>query len=266
MIYHIVTGDLAAAPLKDAIVIEPSMAGEVVVMKDVLSVGPVRKADGQKFSDMRTEFWQTVFSNEKMPMPVDDLERLLHTGNELSKNDNAKIWLWMAPLPADISMYYWALAYLHKYTGRVWVINIAGLPFLDDAGKIFYPKSIADIQPAQLVKARRLARPVTASETETDVEEWQKMTRENAGIRVHETGKRLSSKSEAFYDDKLISFCSHQYQKASRITSQAISKFLIPTGDMYLGWRLRKIAGTGKLQLQGDATKSLKDFEVKLPE
>jgi hypothetical protein len=49
------------------------------------------------------------------------------------------------------------------------------------------------------------------------------------------------------------------------VVSQALAKFNIPTGDMYLGWRLRKMAEAGKLQLQGDVTKTLKDFDVKLP-
>jgi len=266
MIYHIVTGDMAAGPLKDAIVTEPSMAGEIVVVKDVLSLGPLQKAEGQKFSELRGEFWQTVASNEKKPVVPDDLERVLLTGNELSKHEDARIWLWMAPLPADICTYFWAITYLQKYIGRLYVVNIAGLPFLDENGKIFYPRSLGDISPAELIKARKLARAITPSECAADTEEWQKLVLENAGIRVHETGKRLSSKNSDYYDDKLLSFCSHQFQKASRIIYQAIPKFNIPTGDTYLGWRLCALAASGKLLLQGDTTKTLKDFDVKLPD
>ena len=244
---------------------EPSMAGEVVVIKDVLGVGPLKKGDGQKFSGMRSDFWNQAINNAKAPVQVDDLERLLLAGNELSKNEHARIWLWVAPLPADIATYYWALFYLNKCVGRLYVVNIAGLPFLDGEGKIFYPKSLEYILPAELVKARKLARPVTHSESEAGTEEWKRLVAENGGIRIQESGIRLASKNETYYDDNLISFCSHQYQKASRIIAQSMSKFNIPTGDVYLGWRLRMIAGAGKLQLQGDVTKALKDFEVKLP-
>jgi hypothetical protein len=265
MIYHIVTGDIAAAPLRDAIATDSAMEGEVIIMKDVLSVGPLQKEEGQKFSEIRSAFWQQVAPNEKNPIQVDDLERLLETGNELSKNENAKIWLWQAPWPADIATYYWSLKYLGKYVGRLYVINIAGLPFLDENGKVFYPKGIGDIQPKELVKAKRLARLVTPSELETDGEEWRKLQAENAGIRIHEGGKRLISKSEEHYDNQLISFCSHQYQKASKIINQALIRYNIPTGDVYLGWRLRKMADAGRLELQGDITKGLKDFDVKMP-
>jgi len=265
MIYHIVTGDVAATPLRDAIVMDPAMEGEVVVMKDVLSVGPLKKEEGQSFSELRSAFWQQIINNDKNPVQVDDLERLLHVGNELAKNEDARIWLWTAPWPADICTYHWSLQYVGKYLGRLFMVNIAGLPFLDENNKVFFPKSIGDIQPRELVKAKRLARAVNAAELEVDGFEWRRLVDENAGVRTHEGGKRIVSKGEEHYDNQLISFCSHQYQKASKVVGQALSKFNIPTGDVYLGWRLRKMADSGRLELQGDVTKLLKDFEVKLP-
>jgi len=98
-----------------------------------------------------------------------------------------------------------------------------------------------------------------------DTDDWKRIVDENAGIRTHEGGKKLTSRTETYYDDQLISFCSQQFQKASRIVGQAITKFGIPTGDIYLGWRLRKLAEEGRLQLQGDIAKTLKDYDVKLP-
>lgn len=265
MIYHIVTGDVAAAPLRDALVMEPSMEGTVTVMKDVLSVGPLQKEEGQKFSELRSNFWRQVVINEKNPITVDDLERLLEIGNELSKNEQARVWLWVAPWPADICTYLWMLQYLGKHMGRIFVVNIAGLPFLDDNGKVFFPRSIGELQPKELVKARRLARAVTPGELETDGEDWRRLIAENGGIRTLEGSKKIVSRGEDYYDNQLLSFCSHQFQKASRIVTQTLTKFNIPTGDSFLGWRLRKMTEEGKLQLQGDTAKTLKDFDVKRP-
>jgi len=265
MIYHIVNGDYNAAPLQEAITTEPSMQGDVIVMKDVLSVGPLRKEEGQKFSELRSAFWNQIISNEKNAVTVDDTERLLEVSLELSRNDEAKAWLWVAPWPADVCMYHWALKYLGKYPGKLFVINIAGLPFLDENGKVFFPKGFSELKPRELIKARRLARPVTAGELEVDTEEWQKIVNLNSGVRTLEGGKRIESKGEDFYDGQLTSFASHQFQKASRIITQALTRYAIPTGDLYLGWRLRRMAEEGKLELQGDTSKALKDFDVKLP-
>ena len=265
MIYHIVTGDVAATPLRDAITMEPTMEGEIIVMRDVLSVGPLKKEEGQSFSELRSVFWREVVNNEKNFGQLDDLETLLQTANELSKNEDDKIWLWVAPWPADVCLYHWTLKYLGKYIGRFYVVNIAGLPFLDENGKVFFPKSIGEIQPKELVKARKLARLVTPAELEVDGEEWRKLVDQNAGVRIHEGGKRLTSKNAEQYDNQLMSFATQNYQKASKIVGQAIAKFNVPTGDVYLGWRLRQLVAAEKLHLQGDITKTLKDFDVKLP-
>lgn len=264
MIYHIVVGDMAAGPLAEAIEMEPELKGEVIVLKDILHVGPIQKEEGQSFSDMRSAWWQEV-SNAKEPIRVDDMERLLEVSNAMYKDEEAVAWFWMAPWPADVCAYHWMLYYLSKHSGRFYLLNIAGLPFLDENGKVCYPKNISEILPKELVKARKLARQVTPAEVEVDGEEWNKLVQENAGIRVHEGGKKLASKPEDHYDNQLKSFCSHQFQKASRIVSQALNKYKIPTGDLHLGWRLRKLAESGQLLQQGDATKTLKDFEVKLP-
>jgi hypothetical protein len=264
MIYHLVVGDLAAQPLNDAIINEPSLHGEVVVLKDILHIGPVRKEEGQGFSELRTQFWNEVIPQDK-DLKVEDMERLLEISNSLFKDETAQVWFWMAPAPADVCAYHWMLPYLSKHMGRFFLLNIANLPFLDENGKVFYPKSISQILPKELIKARRLARAVTPAEVEVDGEEWRKLVEENAGIRTHGGGKKLSSQPDSHYDNQLLSFCSHQFQKASRIVSQALNKFGIPTGDTHLGWRLRVLAEQGSLVLQGNTMKELKDFEVKLP-
>ena len=265
MIYHFVVGDMAAEPLKEAVLSEPSMQGEVVVLKDILHVGPLQKEEGQTFSELRTAFWQNVVANEKNFVPVDDMERLLDISAAMFKDEEIKAWFWMAPAPADVSAYHWMLPYLSKHMGRFYLLNITGLPFLDEQGKIYYPKSISEILPKELVKARRLARLVTHAEVEVDTDEWRKLVEENAGIRVHEGGKRLTSKTEDHYDNQLLSFCSQQFQKASKIVRQALSKYQIPTGDVYLGWRLRKLAEEGKIVIQGDSTRALNEYDVRLP-
>jgi hypothetical protein len=266
MIYHIVIGDMAATPVAEAIAATPEMAGEVVVIRDLLNLGPLQKtADGQKFSELRSAFWQEVTHNDKNPVVVDDTERILQVSAAMAGNEEIKAWLWVAPWPADICTWLWLTKYLGKYPGRFYVVNIAGLPFLDANGKVFYPKNISELETKEVVKARKLARQVSYAEIETDEDDWRKLTDGNAGVRTLESGKRIGQKGADNYDAQLISFCSQQFQKASKIANQAIAKFNIPTGDLYLGWRLRILAELDLLHMQGDPAKSMKDFDVKLP-
>lgn len=256
---------MAAQPLAEAVAMEESMNGEVLALKDILHVGPIKKAQGQSFSQLRTEFWKEVVNDEKQEIEVNDLERLLEITTKLHNNEDDVVWLWMAPWPADICAYYWMLNYMGKHLERFYVLNLAGLPFLDGDGKIYFPKNISEILPKELVKARKLARQVTPAELEVDGDEWLNMTAENAGMRLLEGGKKLYTRDESFYDEKILSFCSQQFQKAHRIVNQVINKLSVPTGDMYLGWRIRKLLENGTLLSEGDPAKTLRDFSVKLP-
>lgn len=234
-------------------------------MRDILHIGPLERGEGQSFSALRTEWWQQVVQEAKPAIAVDDLERLLEVSNELYKDNDAVVWFWMAPWPADVCAYHWMLPYLGKHTGRFCVVNLANLPFLDEAGKVFYPKNISELLPRELIKARRLARAITAAELELDSDSWRKLVTEDAGVRTLEGGKKLKSQPESFYDARLISAINHQSQKASRVLHQAMSKHMLPTGDTFLAWRLRVMADNGQIELLGDAARPYKEWEVRLP-
>lgn len=266
MIYHIVVGDEAARPLEQAVAAEPSMAGEVVIMKDILHVGPLQRGEGQAFSALRSAWWQTVWPDAKPPIDVTDLERLLEVSNGLYKDADAQAWCWMAPGPADVCAYYWMLSYLGKHAGRFFIVNMANLPFLNDTGKLFYPKSMSELMPKEIIKARKLARPVTPAEIEMDGEVWNTLTEENAGIRTLEGGKKVLSRADDYYDPQLLSALSGQYQKCPRIMHQLFSKHYLPTGDVHLAWRLRVLAESGIIEIKGDTGKSFREWEVRLPE
>lgn len=265
MIYHFVVGDNAGDALAAAVASGGGVEGEVIPLKDILHVGPLKKEEGQSFSDLRSAFWQQVVVNEKHPIQVDDMERLLSVSGKMYKDDSIQAWFWMAPAAADVCAYYWVLPYLSKHIGRFFIVNIAGLPFLDESGKLFYPKSISTILPRELVKARKLARLVTPSEMEIDTDEWARLVEENAAVRAHEAGKKIISQELDVYDVPLMSFCSQQFQKASKIVRQTMNKYNVPTGDLWLAWRLRSLVAEGKLLAQGDVARALNEFDLRLP-
>jgi len=245
-IIHLIVGDVAAKPLIEACAGHEAMSGEVIVLKDILHVGPL-KTDGLGFSEGRSLFWNTV--NEQQNIEVNDLERLMEISTMLSNDENAAVWFWMAPAPADVAAYFWLLHFLKKHQGRFSVVNINGLPFLDENGKLFYPESIGFIPVKEILKARKLARVTTPSEWETDIDEWPRLVAENEGIRIHEGGKRLKSQPITFYDDVLLQHITAQNQKANKVVNLALSKNKVPTGDLFLHWRLKEMAKEGKIDL-----------------
>lgn len=85
-----------------------------------------------------------------------------------------------------------------------------------------------------------------------------KQRRQNPGRR-----KKLAQYNYDYYDADLRKFITADWQKASKIIHQFLSKNKQTTGDAYLLWRLKTLAAAGGLEVQGEL-KNMKDFELKL--
>lgn len=246
---HLIVGDMTAQPLLEALAADNPLEGDVIILKDLLHIGPL-KTEGMSFSEGRSAFWNKARAEGHQEIQVDDLERLMALSTRMSNDPEIQVWFWMAPTPADISAYFWLLHFLRKHQGRFSVVNINGLPFLDANGKLFYPESIGHIPAKEIVKARRLARVTTPSEWETDGDEWSRLAEENAGLRVHQGGKKLGGHAIDHYDILLSAFITAQPQKAVKVVNQVLTKHKLPTGDLFLHWRLRVMAEAGHISLQ----------------
>ena len=114
------------------------------------------------------------------------------------------IWIWTAPNKHDVSGYYWLMSQLKDFQGRIFILYLHNLPFINEKGHIFYPANIFEIQPKEFLKAKKLARPVTLSEFEIDPDEWTKLCNENNGVRILEGGKKLLQHDYDYYDTELL--------------------------------------------------------------
>jgi hypothetical protein len=144
------------------------------------------------------------------------------------------------------------------------VLYFNNLPFINEKGQIFYPTVLHEIQPKEFLKAKKLNRKVTLSEFEVDPDEWKKLCTENAIVRILEGGKKIVSKNEDFYDKDILSGLSNEWQKGNRAMQSILGKMKVKTGDVFLLWRMKKLAEEEKIEINGDTSKSWKDFEVKL--
>jgi hypothetical protein len=178
-------------------------------------------------------------------------------------NDNSEVvWIWAAQNKHDVCGYYWLISQLKDFQGSVFILYLNNLPFINEKGHIFYPNWLHTIPAREFPKAKKLARPVTLSEFETDPDEWQRLSSENKGVRILEAGKKLVQFDYEFYDAELRKFITGDWIKANKLIHQFLSKASHTTGDAYLLWRLKEIIRDGELDVQGEQ-KNMKDFEIK---
>jgi len=154
---------------------------------------------------------------------------------------------------------------LKPYQGRLQVLYLNNLPFLNDKGQLFYPTHLSEIQPKEFLKAKKLARPITLSEFEIDPDEWKKLCQENESVRFLEGGKKLVSMPISFYDKDIYSLLTKNAQKLPSAIAHIISKMKIKTGDAFIVSRLKAMAEMGKIVFAGNWQKGWKDIVVQMP-
>jgi hypothetical protein len=275
---HVVFQPADAEVLQKAIELDETLAGEVIVIRDDFAVGPVEKIYEAEGFQQRKAWWQTVleFSPYTEQMDLVDDKLTVHnlikylSGKENEEDEapistaDRQLWVWMGQNQHDVCGYYWLMSQLKEYQGQIQVLYLNNLPFINEKGGIFYPVNLAEIQPKEFLKARKLARTITLSEFEVDPDEWKKLCVENSIVRMLEGGKKIVSKEASYYDQELLAAVKGEGNgKLAKVISSALGKMRMKTGDAFLVWRLRELAAEGKLELQGDWAKGWKEIVVR---
>ncbi|MDB5248705.1 MAG: hypothetical protein JWQ40_3099 [Segetibacter sp.] len=265
---HIVFQHADVEALRKSFELDPTMEGEIVEIKDEYAVGPIKEIYTEEGIEARLQWWKEVLKDGHYngiadDGHVDDNTEVKELKKKLTENPGEIVWIWAAQNKHDVSGYYWLMSQLKDFQGRLFILYLNNLPFINEKGNIFYPTSLFQIQPKEFVKAKKLARPITLSEFEIDPDEWAKLGAEDKGVRLLEGGKKLVQKGYDYYDDELVKFITKDWQKISKLFQQYYGKVKDTTGDAYLLWRINEMIASGKIEMQGNR-QSMKEFEVRL--
>ena len=265
---HIVFNEPDVKVLKQVLELDESLAGEVIHIKDDLSVGPLENMYMGQGTENRKQWWRDILAGGDILQTVDDgsiddNKTIAELVGTMRRNEEEFIWIWAAQNSHDVCGYYWILNYMKEFSGRVFILYLNNLPFINEKGNIFYPDWLSQIQAKEFLKAKKLAREITPSEFEVDPDEWQKIMNENKGVRILEGGKKLAQFDYDYYDAELIKFVNADFLKASKILQQVLTKTKIKVSDVYLLWRLKTLISLNVFDVLGEL-KNAKDFELKL--
>lgn len=266
---HIVFGEADIEVLQKAIELDESLQGEIKIIRDDYATGPIDQIYETEGYQQRREWCrnlleQSPYNADQLTSLVDDKLVVHNLKKALEEDPKEEVWIWMGQNAHDVCGYYWLISQLQPFQGRVVVLYMNNLPFINEKGQIFYPAYLFEIQPKEFLKAKKLNRKVTMSEFEVDPDEWKKLCAENAMVRILEGGKKIVSREDSFYDKDILSGISSEWQKGNKLMQNIISKMKIRTGDVWILWRLKKMAEEEKIEINGDPTKGWKDFEVRL--
>jgi hypothetical protein len=265
---HIVFQRNDAAVLKKSFELEASLQGDVIQIEDDFAVGPLKDIFSTEGWEDRKEWWRGVLAGGDYDGRVDsgevanDRDTVAALKARLLNEPEEVVWIWAAQNKHDVSGYYWLMSQLKDFQGRIFILYLNNLPFINEKGHIFYPVNLSEIPAREFIKARKLTRPITLSEFEIDPDEWSKLCSEDKGVRILEGGKKLAQHDYNYYDEELKKFITGDWIKVSKLINQFQSKSKHYTGDAYILWRLKQLIGAGEIEAQGEL-KGMKDFEVK---
>jgi hypothetical protein len=266
---HIVFQHADVQTLKEAMKLDESLSGEVVEIKDEWGVGPLENLHTDEGWTARQEWWRMLLKDspygEKLVGSFDDRQTVKQLQDKLIGNTELQSWIWIGPNQHDVTGYFWLISQLQEYQGRIHILHLHNLPFINEKGQLFYPDNIHDILPKEAVKAKKLARPVSAAEFEMDADEWKKLSAENAIVRILEGGKKIIGKESDFYDNEILKNCTTEWQKATRLLTNTLHRMKIKTGDVFLMWRMKHLISEGKIEVMGEMNDGWKGFDVRKP-
>ncbi|MEY4629311.1 MAG: hypothetical protein RLZZ595_1637 [Bacteroidota bacterium] len=264
---HVVFNEPDVEILNKAIEMDASMSGKVLLVRDDYAVGPLAHIFTPEGLEQRKEWWRMIFQGGDHEGIVDegkvnDPAVLLEIKEALTNEADEEVWIWAAQNKHDVCGYYWLVSQLADFQGRIQILYLNNLPFINEKGNIFYPDWLSQIQPKEFLKAKKLARPVTTSEFEVDGDEWNKICQDDKMVRLLEGGKKIVQKDVYYYDNELSKYITSEPQKANKVVNAFLTKSKETTGDAFVFWRLKELAKLEQFEVIGEL-KGMKDFDIK---
>ncbi len=255
--FHIVFDSRGAELLSVAMDMDEALDGETILIGDDYSVGPILDLFSESGREARKKWWTSIRGGEKEPVPDGsgveaDTAILRKIVQRMAEEEFDQIWIWMAPNARDVCGYYWLITQLKSFSERIYIISLNNLPFISEKGNVFYPGSLSEIPAREFIKAKKLARPVTLVEFETDPDEWLHLASENKNLRLLESGKKIIQQDDDYYDKTILHFLQPVFQKIPRTIQQFLLKSPEKLNESFLLWRLKQLIASGDAEHQGE--------------
>jgi hypothetical protein len=155
---HVVFNESEVDLMKEVIGLDETLAGEVLQIKDDYAVGPLHQLDTDEGWQARHDWWMGLLENSHYAgsntVKFDDRKTVFELKEKLMANPALEIWIWMGQNQHDVSGYFWLMPQLREFVGRIMILYLNNLPFINEKGQIFYPSWIGDIQPKEFLKLK----------------------------------------------------------------------------------------------------------------
>jgi len=240
---HILFDSSAAGTLRQ-VLFDRGVRQKVVDLTDTLDLGPISSGN---FEDREAWF------EHHIPGSIGDWDWIAEHVAEFRRKlaADADQLIWITPRSAaDQSGLYWFLAQFGAADARM---IVADYP-LHDAWRGEPPDSLGQLQPEAIGELLDGCPRVALANARFPVDRWKTLMAEDVLVRVVEDGV-LNSAPDDYFDRFLLSRCSNEWTKWSRVIGDAIVEawdFGHNPCEALMHWRLRELVGREEVACDGE--------------
>lgn len=213
---------------------------QLIILPDTMTDGPLYDQEGlKKFDELRKAYIGNLCQpgGELYNEAKGNVETIMEASQMLTQQKAGSVIYWMGSNTIDVLGYFFILHFLRSHYQHISVINIAGLPFLNEHMQLIFPTRISELNKTETEKALKLARNITPSEMEIDGEEWKAIRSAEGAIRILDGNKKIKTVAEDHFDT-LFKSLHKQGSKISKTANTAIQKNQIDLHPAFIESRL----------------------------
>ena len=135
---HVVFNSADEKILEEVLALDETLAGEIVVIQDEYELGPLENIYVGEGKEIRKE-WFVNSIGKSILDDADDYATISKLVGTMRRNEEEQIYIWAAQNVHDVCGYYWMLHFMKEFQGRVFILYLNNLPFINEKGNIFYP-------------------------------------------------------------------------------------------------------------------------------
>lgn len=213
---------------------------QFIILPDTMTDGPLYDQEGlKKFDELRKEYIGSLcqHSGELYMAAKGNVETIMEASQMLTRQKTMSVIYWMGSNTIDVLGYFFVLHFLRSHYQHISVINIAGLPFLNEQMQLIFPTRVSELNQAEAQKALKLARNITPSEMEIDGEEWKAIRSTEGTVRILDGNKKIKTVAEDHFDT-LFKSLHKQGSKISKTVNTVVQKTQIDLHPAFIESRL----------------------------
>src|SRR6266700_1859839 len=126
--FHIVFDSRGAELFNTTKDLDEALDGEVILIQDDYSVGPIQNLFSDEGLAERNRWWDDIRQEVSRPAAEEsDSGTLKKILQRMEEEEFDQICIWTAPNVRDVSGYYWLIAQLKEFSGRIYLLSLNNL-------------------------------------------------------------------------------------------------------------------------------------------